>query len=126
MSVSVKNVWHVCMCDDNKRACHSQGRHINAHLRIIYNRFLRSHHSFTCSCQGKVNQNRANSTLKMSAKRKSDTSNVASKKARTHTPAQALVTAILANTSAYPISNDESETRNMLVQLAQYTRRGGR
>jgi len=39
-----------------------------------------------------------------------------------HTPAQALVTAILANTSAYPISNDESETRNMLVQLAQYTR----
>lgn len=58
----------------------------------------------------------------MSTKRKSDTSNVASKKARTHTPAQALVTAILANTNAYPISNDESETRNMLVQLAQYTR----
>ena len=58
----------------------------------------------------------------MSTKRKSDTSNVTSKKARTHTPAQALVTTILANINAYPISNDESETRNMLVQLAQYAR----
>jgi hypothetical protein len=60
----------------------------------------------------------------MSTKRKSDTSTSASKKARTsaHTSAQALVTAILANTNAYPISGDDSETRNTLVQLAQYTR----
>jgi len=58
----------------------------------------------------------------MSTKRKSDASTVASKKARTHTSAQALVTAILANTNAYPISSDESETRNTLVQLAQYSR----
>jgi hypothetical protein len=59
----------------------------------------------------------------MSSKRKSDASTSASKKARTvHAPAQALVTAILANTSAYPINDDADTTRHTLVQLAQYAR----
>lgn len=60
----------------------------------------------------------------MPPKRKSDESTHAAKKARTstHAPAQALVTAILANTSSHPISDDPVETRNSLVQLAQYAR----
>jgi hypothetical protein len=61
---------------------------------------------------------------KMSTKRKSDASTAASKKARTsaHAPVKALVTTILANINTYPISNNESETRDTIVHLAQYTR----
>jgi len=58
-------------------------------------------------------------------KRKSDASSSGSKRARTNDEnmsAQSLVAAILTNSKAYPIPDDERAVRQTLVDLAQYAR----
>lgn len=58
-------------------------------------------------------------------KRKSEASSSGSKKARTtkaNASAQTLVAAILADSKAYPVSDDATVVRNSLVELAQYAR----
>ncbi|KII95287.1 hypothetical protein PLICRDRAFT_86682 [Plicaturopsis crispa FD-325 SS-3] len=60
-----------------------------------------------------------------SKKRKSDASTSGAKKARTgaaSSPGQALVDAILANPTAYPVPDDADATRQALVDLATYAR----
>jgi hypothetical protein len=58
-------------------------------------------------------------------KRKAEASSSSSKKARTtnaNASAQSLVAAILADSKAYPVSDDATIVRQSLVELAQYAR----
>jgi hypothetical protein len=58
-------------------------------------------------------------------KRKAEASTSGSKKARTtnsNASAKSLVTAILADPKAYPVSDDATVVRHSLVELAQYAR----